>query len=1059
MGKKLRFKWDCLGNSSLVHCFPLSKIGVEKAVITAFLSSFFPVFSAVADVVEKNIVPKDAFVMDFFMNETRRKKAPLILEMHNNDQNSSILIPYSIGNSTLNVVMYFDDKVNMRNGYLPFISLYYHPYFDGINIANYHDYKSGDISEIYKRVQENSAGKISIGGRKNKTVQHMISVVPKRLDNAAAIMWLRELEDNKEQDVHELENLAKEKNQEGEKNLVSISNNDLVAQRIALEVKKNRSDLDFSTGVYNYFDDGFYSKAGAIGSKNVESLLCANSNNVMCIGVYSRAEGMGSVALGYESEAIRGPNVAGYDPVTGNVSTTNDYIWKSTYGEIGIGNMNYKVSRQITGVAAGRQDNEAVNVAQLKALRDWMVGKDTSSLIQFRKHANFFGYNEIAIAWDIPDYTGVMNVGTKDGVKRTIRGVRDASLSETSDHAVTGKQLWVTNEKVKTLETSVNAAVVDIVTVKNYTASLEVDMKNSMKNISQYLGGSADISSNIAPMYKIQGKTYRDIGAAFVGIDGSFTDLYEKILNMSSAKDLLVQYHPGSVKIVEDKKPSYISIGQDVETDLISVAASNGDKRILSGVKSGTISQFSTEAVNGAQLWKTEGNLSQYLGGNGDISNGIAPTYEIQGQTYRDVGSAFVGIDQFFTNIKTHITDDIQQRVLLWSDSEDAFVALHAEGEGKKQKKSKLKFLLDGDVSEASTEAITGHQLYMMNNQLASYFGGGAGYDNGQWLAPSFNVIQFSGNGSRSTNKIYNNVSDAFDGISKAVADVNDRLSGVEQETGQSALNWNKETESYDASYKDKPSVITNVADGKITEGSKDAVNGGQLWEAKDDIKKVQNQVNNLEDKVNDFNDKLSDIGNSVDDMKDIIKDVVAKDGSVNYDKDGNGKKTNTITLKGGNESEPVVIDNVADGKIENGSKQAINGGQLHDYAQEQVEIIFDKAKKYTDKKVKNVINEAVSRAKDYTDMKFNTLNYGIENATKEARQAAAISLAVSNLRYNDTPGKLSVAFGSGLWRSQSALSFGTGYTSEDGNILSNFSATSAGGYWGIGAGLSITLN
>uniref|UniRef100_UPI00035F545D YadA-like family protein n=1 Tax=Bartonella rattimassiliensis TaxID=270250 RepID=UPI00035F545D len=62
-------------------------------------------------------------------------------------------------------------------------------------------------------------------------------------------------------------------------------------------------------------------------------------------------------------------------------------------------------------------------------------------------------------------------------------------------------------------------------------------------------------------------------------------------------------------------------------------------------------------------------------------------------------------------------------------------------------------------------------------------------------------------------------------------------------------------------------------------------------------------------------------------------------------------------------------------------------------------------------------------------------------------------------LRYNDAPGKLSIALGSGLWRSQSAFAVGAGYTSEDGKIRSNLSVTSAGGHWGVGVGLSLTLN
>uniref|UniRef100_UPI0035D0872A YadA-like family protein n=1 Tax=unclassified Bartonella TaxID=2645622 RepID=UPI0035D0872A len=65
----------------------------------------------------------------------------------------------------------------------------------------------------------------------------------------------------------------------------------------------------------------------------------------------------------------------------------------------------------------------------------------------------------------------------------------------------------------------------------------------------------------------------------------------------------------------------------------------------------------------------------------------------------------------------------------------------------------------------------------------------------------------------------------------------------------------------------------------------------------------------------------------------------------------------------------------------------------------------------------------------------------------------------VSNLRYNDAPGKLSVALGSGIWLNQSALAIGAGYMSENGRFRSNVSATSAGGHWGVGAGFRVTLN
>ncbi|WP_187146374.1 hypothetical protein [Bartonella quintana] len=47
-----------------------------------------------------------------------------------------------------------------------------------------------------------------------------------------------------------------------------------------------------------------------------------------------------------------------------------------------------------------------------------------------------------------------------------------------------------------------------------------------------------------------------------------------------------------------------------------------------------------------------------------------------------------------------------------------------------------------GQIEQGSNEAITGNQLYMMSNQLAAYFGGGAGYENGKWLDPIFKVGQ-----------------------------------------------------------------------------------------------------------------------------------------------------------------------------------------------------------------------------------------------------------------------------------------------------------------------------
>ncbi|WP_375620418.1 YadA-like family protein, partial [Bartonella sp. TS25HLJMH] len=140
-------------------------------------------------------------------------------------------------------------------------------------------------------------------------------------------------------------------------------------------------------------------------------------------------------------------------------------------------------------------------------------------------------------------------------------------------------------------------------------------------------------------------------------------------------------------------------------------------------------------------------------------------------------------------------------------------------------------------------------------------------------------------------------------------------------------------------------------------------------------------------------------------------------------------------------------------------SKEAVNGGQLHDYTEQQMKTVLENANKYTDEQVSHLVKDGVSEANSYTDMKFEMLNYAVEDVRKEARQAAAIGLAVSNLSYDDTPGKISLSFGGGLWRSQSAFAIGAGYMSESGRVRSNISATSAGDHFGIGAGFRVTLN
>ncbi|MFT4345913.1 hypothetical protein ACMX0R_02105, partial [Bartonella bacilliformis] len=286
--------------------------------------------------------------------------------------------------------------------------------------------------------------------------------------------------------------------EEGAK-LADILNDTPIVTTFMTQDKLNLGGGDVFISANNSSGDKIYSRFGIAETRSLDDLLCNTaSKDILCIGQLTTARGFASVALGYGSQAIRGPNVAGYDPVTDGISTSSDYLWTSTHGELGIGNMNIKRSRQITGVAAGREDNEAVNVAQLKALRKWMQTRDIdiSDIIQFRL-LNLYGSGQISIGWDKASVQSI-SVNHKNGDKRYIEGIRDGVIASNSSMAVTGGQLY-----------------------------------NAYKTVEKFLGGDASFGvggfGDKQPIFTIQGNRYRDVGAAFGGVDNSLSKFDKSI--------------------------------------------------------------------------------------------------------------------------------------------------------------------------------------------------------------------------------------------------------------------------------------------------------------------------------------------------------------------------------------------------------------------------------------------------------------------------------------------------------------------------------------------------
>lgn len=88
----------------------------------------------------------------------------------------------------------------------------------------------------------------------------------------------------------------------------------------------------------------------------------------------------GGVALGSGSKATVAAGAVGYDILTNAPSTDTSSTWKSTASAVSVGDVANGVTRQITSVAAGTNDTDAVNVAQLKRLHD-MISVNTYNTV------------------------------------------------------------------------------------------------------------------------------------------------------------------------------------------------------------------------------------------------------------------------------------------------------------------------------------------------------------------------------------------------------------------------------------------------------------------------------------------------------------------------------------------------------------------------------------------------------------------------------------------------------------------------------------------------------
>ncbi|ENY7674793.1 YadA-like family protein, partial [Escherichia coli] len=418
---------------------------------------------------------------------------------------------------------------------------------------------------------------------------------------------------------------------------------------------------------------------------------------------------------------------------------------------------------------------------------------------------------EDALKWDKDN--GVFTAAHGTEATSKITNVKDADLTADSTDAVNGSQLKTTNDAVATNTTNIANNTSNISNLTETVTNLGEDAlkwdkdngvftaahgNNAASKITNILDGAVtatssdaingsqlyDLSSNIATYFG---------GNASVNTDGVFTGPTYKIgeTNYYNVGDALAAINSSFSTSLGD------ALLWDASVDKFSAKhGTNGDASVITDVANGDVSSTSSDAVNGSQLYTTNKYVVDALGGNAEINADgsiTAPTYTIANADYDNVGDALNAID-------TTLDD-----ALLWdadAGENGAFSAAH----GKDKTASVITNVANGAISATSSDAVNGSQLYTTNQYIVDALGGDAEVNaDGTITAPTYTIA----------NTDYNNVGDALDALD------------------DNALLWDETANggagAYNASHDGKASIITNVANGSISEDSTDAVNGSQL--------------------------------------------------------------------------------------------------------------------------------------------------------------------------------------------------------------------------------------
>ncbi|ELC3961371.1 YadA-like family protein [Salmonella enterica] len=384
-----------------------------------------------------------------------------------------------------------------------------------------------------------------------------------------------------------------------------------------------------------------------------------------------------------------------------------------------------------------------------------------------------------ALLWDAD--SGTFSA-SRNGSASKITNLAAGTLAADSTDAVNGSQLFDTNEKV-------DQNTADITTNTNSINQNTTDIATNTTNINN-LSDSITTLTDDALLWDADSGTF---SASRSGSASKITNLAAGTLAADSTDAVNGSQLYETNQKVDQNTSDIADINTTItnlSTDALSwnettssFSASHGSSTTnkITNVAAGELSEESTDAVNGSQLFETNEKVDQ------NTTDIAANTTNITQNS-----TAIENLNTSVSDINTSITG-LTDNALLWDEDTGAFSANHGGST------SKITNVAAGALSEDSTDAVNGSQLYETNQKV--------------------------------------------DQNTSAIADINTSITNL----GTDALSWDDEEGAFSASHGTSgTNKITNVAAGEIASDSTDAINGSQLYETNMLISQYSESISQL---------------------------------------------------------------------------------------------------------------------------------------------------------------------------------------------------------------------